>query len=293
MDAVLLFSFGGPEGEDDVIPFLQNVTAGRNIPPERLAVVGQHYGLFDGISPINGQNRALMAALEPELRANGIDLPLYWGNRNWHPLLKDTLAAMAADGHREIFALVTSAFGSPSGCRQYRDDLDEAVAELADESGGVLTITKSRLYWNHPGFINASEARLSEALASASTSPAPDRLVFTAHSVPSAWTATSPYLEQLQAAAAELARRCAPDMRWDLVFQSRSGPPSMPWLEPDICDHLRRLHEDGIQHPVVFPVGFVSDHMEVVYDLDIEASAVAKELGIAFTRVPTVGTHPL
>ena len=288
-DALLLFSFGGPEGPDDVVPFLENVTRGRNISSERLAVVGEQYGLFGGVSPINEQNRALIAALQTELAANNIDLPIYFGNRNWHPLLADTLDEIAEAGHSRVLALVTSAFGSRSGCRQYRDDLSVAVEGATHRD---LTIDKIRLYWNHPGFIDASIDRLRTALDRL----APDvrsraRLVFSAHSIPTAWAATSPYLDQLHAAAEHLVSATAPDLHWDLVFQSRSGPPQMPWLEPDIVDHIEAL-DDGVDTVVVMPIGFVSDHMEVIYDLDTQAAATAAKRSMTFLRVPTVGTHP-
>ncbi len=287
-DALLLVSFGGPEGPDDVIPFLENVTAGRGIPRERLAVVGAHYELFGGVSPINQQNRDLLAALRAELDRTGIDLPLYWGNRNWHPLLVDTLAEIAADGHRRVLAIVTSAFGSYSGCRQYSEDLAGAVAGLDP----APEVHKARLYWNHPGFLDAMADRIAMTLDGLDGSRRERaQLVFTAHSVPAAWTASSPYVDQLRTAAEHLAGRAGADHRWDLVFQSRSGPPHVPWLEPDVNDHLEDLAARGIDTVVVIPVGFVSDHMEVVYDLDTEAAATAERLGLTMVRAGTVGTH--
>jgi ferrochelatase len=294
-DAILLHSFGGPEGPDDVIPFLENVTRGRGIPRERLAVVGEHYGLFGGVSPINDQNRALIAALRAELDAHGIELPIHWGNRNWHPLLDDAVREMVEAGHRRVLALVTSAFGSYSGCRQYRDDLDRAVAA----TGGTITIDKAPLYWNHPGFLDAVTDRVLTGFAALGSAAADARLVFTAHSIPSSWVATSPYLDQLQAAAGEIARRVhdtidrAVDATdWDLVFQSRSGPPHVPWLEPDVNDHLEALAATDVEAVLVVPLGFVSDHMEVVYDLDTEAAATADRLGLTLVRAGTAGTHP-
>lgn len=292
-DAILLFSFGGPEGPDDVIPFLENVTRGRGIPRERLAVVGEHYGLFGGISPINAQNRDLIAVLEPALAAAQVDLPIYFGNRNWHPMLADTVEEMRHNGHRRVLALVTSAFGSYSGCRQYREDLHQAAADVDD----VIHFDKSAQYWNHPGFLDAMIQRTMDAVAQVD---GPLRLVFTAHSVPTAWMATSPYLGQLRAASAHVAAGVAdrakrPELAdgWDLVFQSRSGPPQVPWLEPDINDHLRTIADEGGEtSAVLVPIGFVSDHMEVVYDLDTEAMATAAEIGMTVVRAGTAGTHP-
>jgi protoporphyrin/coproporphyrin ferrochelatase len=286
-DAILLHSFGGPEGPDDVVPFLENVTRGRGIPRERLAQVGEHYFLFGGKSPINDQNRALIEALRAELDATGIDLPIYWGNRNWEPYLGDTVAQMIEAGHQRVLAVATSAFGSQSGCRQYREDLAEAAA-AAD---GTIELQKIPPYWNHPGFLDAMADRLDLALASLGDRRPDARIVFTAHSIPTAWTETAPYVGQLRAAATHLVDRVAPDTEWDLVYQSRSGPPQVPWLEPDIVDHLESLHADGVDVVAVTPLGFVSDHMEVVYDLDTEAAARAVELSMTMVRTPTVGTH--
>ncbi|MFN3218347.1 MAG: ferrochelatase [Acidimicrobiales bacterium] len=286
-DAILLHSFGGPEGPDDVVPFLENVTRGRGIPRERLAQVGEHYFLFGGKSPINDQNRALIAALRTELDAAGIDLPIYWGNRNWEPYLRDTVAEMIEAGHQRVLVVATSAFGSQSGCRQYREDLAEAVATL----DGTIELQKVPPYWNHPGFLDAMADRLDQALASLGDRRSDARIVFTAHSIPTAWTETAPYVGQLRAAATHLVDRVAPDADWDLVYQSRSGPPQVPWLEPDIVDHLESLHDAGVDVVAVTPLGFVSDHMEVVYDLDTEAAARAAELSMTMVRTPTVGTH--
>lgn len=287
-DAIVLQSFGGPEGPDDVVPFLENVTRGRGIPRERLAEVGEHYFLFGGRSPINDQNRALIDALRSALDAAGIDLPIYWGNRNWTPYLGDTVAEMVAAGHRRALVVATSAFGSQSGCRQYREDLAAATAELDD----AIELHKIPPYWNHPGFLDAMADRLEQTLAALGDRRDDARLVFTAHSIPTAWTETAPYVGQLRAAATHLVDRVAPGADWDLVYQSRSGPPQVPWLEPDIVDHLGRLHDRGVDVVAVTPVGFVSDHMEVVYDLDTEAAARAAELSMTMVRTPTVGTHP-
>jgi ferrochelatase len=289
-DAVLLFSFGGPEGPDDVMPFLENVTRGRAIPRERLEQVAEQYLRFGGVSPINAQNRALIDALGAGLDLAGLDMPVYFGNRNWHPLVGDTIDRMIADGHRSVLAIVTSAFGSYSGCRQYREDLDRC---LTDRPGSGLVVDKLRPYWNHPGFLDAVTDRLNVTLSELDPSDRDRaRLVYTAHSIPTSWTATSPYLDQLEAAAEEVTRRVAPDRDHDLVFQSRSGPPSVPWLEPDIVDHLEAIHGDGETVVVVTPLGFVSDHMEVAFDLDVQARSRADELGVRMLRTPTVGTHP-
>jgi ferrochelatase len=283
-DAVLVLSFGGPEGQDDVIPFLQNVLRGRNVPPERMEAVAGHYRRFGGVSPINGQNRDLITALEAELAAHGPRLPVYWGNRNWHPMLADTVRTMADDGVARALVFVTSAFGSYSGCRQYRADLAAARAAVGD---GAPELDKLRLYWNHPGFIDP----VAEGLRSTLAGTGPDPLVlFSAHSIPTVMAEGSPYLEQLRDAAGLVAARCGID-DWELVFQSRSGPPSQPWLGPDVGDRLRAL-PDPSRPVVVCPIGFVSDHMEVVYDLDTEAAELASAEGIDLRRAPTVGTSP-
>lgn len=295
-DSIVVVSFGGPEEPDHVVPFLQNVTRGRGIPEERLKVVGEHYFMFGGKSPINDQNRALIEALRAELAAHNIHLPIYWGNRNWEPYLTDTVEQMAADGRRRALAFVTSAFGSYSGCRQYREDIEKALAHLAEHSPDAdLQIDKLRLYGNHPGFVDVMVERVTEAIdeATAGTDPADPnvRIAFTAHSIPTSSTATSRYEPQLRAAAALVAERAAPGVSWDLVYQSRSGPPQVPWLEPDIVDHLRALHDDGVTRVVVVPIGFISDHMEVIYDLDTQAAEVAEELGMTMVRAGTAGTH--
>lgn len=288
-DAVLLHSFGGPEGPDDVVPFLRNVTRGRDIPTERLIEVGSHYAQFGGVSPINAHNRALQAAIQTALDAQGLDLPVYWGNRNWHPLLGETLDEVLSDGHRRVLAIVTSAFGSYSGCRQYRDELDEAVSTRSNTG---LVIDKVRPFWNHPGFLDAMADRLGTAWSALDSNDHDDTaLVFTAHSIPTAWVPTSPYVSQLEAAAAHLAERACAGQRHDLVFQSRSGPPAVPWLGPDVSDHLEALAAGGVGRAILVPLGFVSDHMEVVYDLDTVAAQRAAELDMELTRVPTVGTH--
>lgn len=284
-DAVLVLSFGGPEGPDDVLPFLENVARGRGIPPERLRSVAAHYQRSGGVSPINAENRALIAALEAEFAAKGPRLPVYFGNRHWKPYLEDTLRTMADDGIKSVLAFVTSAFSSYSGCRSYREDLEHARAVVGERAPAVH---KLRVFFDHPLFIEALTDRVQVALAQ---SPADAVLVFTAHSVPVAMARTSRYEEQLRATASLVAERVHKE-RFELVWQSRSGPPGVPWLEPDICDHLRALHAAGTRSVVVSPLGFISDHMEVVWDLDEQARAVARELGLGFVRAATPGTHP-
>jgi protoporphyrin/coproporphyrin ferrochelatase len=289
-DALLLLSFGGPEGPDDVLPFLRNVTRGRGIPDERLASVAEHYRRFGGVSPINALNRALLAAIEQDFAEHGIDLRLYWGNRNWHPFVGDTVRQMREDGVRRALVFTTSATSSYSGCRQYREDMAAARAEV----DGAPELTKLRHYFDHPGFIEANADGVRAALAEL-----PDaRLVFTAHSVPIAMNdASGPdgglYLAQQRESArlvAEAVRGAGAD--FDLVWQSRSGPSHAPWLEPDINGHLRSLATAGSRSVVVSPIGFVSDHMEVLWDLDTEARQTAAELGLAFRRAASAGTHP-
>ena len=292
VDALLLVSFGGPEGPDDVLPFMQNVTRGRGIPPARLEEVSRHYlEVFGGVSPINAQARALKAALEAELAARGPDLPVYWGNRNWHPYLADALTAMRDDGRRHALAVVTSAFPSYSGCRQYREDCWRARAEVP----GAPLVTKLRHYWAEEGFLAPMARNV------AATEPAPDaRLVFTAHSIPTVMAESSgppdsrgAYVAALREAAAAVAERVGGGRDWDLVFQSRSGPPQVPWLEPDVGDHLRELHARGVREAVMVPIGFTSDHVEVLYDLDLQAQQQVSHLeGFVAKRAATVGTDP-
>jgi ferrochelatase len=297
-DALLLVSFGGPEGPEDVLPFLENVTRGRGIPPERLVEVGRHYYDRGGRSPINEQCRLLIAAVRDDLGAAGIDLPIYWGNRNWDPFLTATLGRMSSDGVSRAAAFVTSAYASYSGCRQYREDLFRA----ADGAESPPRIDKLRHYFNHPGFIDAVVDGTMTALQSL-----PDdvrtkaRLVFVTHSIPTAMAESAgpeggAYVAQHLSAAGlvaeEVGRRTAVEQPWDLVYCSRSGSPQTPWLEPDVNDHLETLESDGVPAVVVIPLGFVSDHMEVVYDLDTEAAATAARLGLAFARAATPGTHP-
>jgi ferrochelatase len=288
-DALLVVSFGGPEGMDEVVPFLENVLRGKNVPPERLRAVAAHYEHFGGVSPMNGHCRALVAALRAELDRHGPRVPVYWGNRHWRPMLADTLRRMADDGVRRALAFATSAYASHSGCRQYLDDIARARAQVGERAP---TVDKLRQFYNHPGFVEplvehvaAAFDRVPQARRAAA------RLVFTAHSIPRLQAATSDYEAQLQETAGLVA---LPLLRreWSLVYQSRSGSPSQPWLEPDIVDHLRALAAEGVKDVVVAPIGFTSDHMEVLYDLDLEAKGRAIELGLNMVRAATVGTHP-
>jgi ferrochelatase len=288
-DAILVVSFGGPEGPDDVMPFLENVTRGRDVPRERLESVARHYGLFGGISPLNAQNRALIGSLRAELDRRGIRLPIYFGNRNWHPLLADTLHEMAADGIERALALFTSAYSSYSSCRQYRENIYEAQLAVGDRAPEVLPL---RAFYNHPGFIEANADRLRQALAKLPASRRDEaHVAFTAHSIPLAMARSCGYEAQLEETARLVAEATGAE-RYALVYQSRSGPPQVPWLGPDICDHLRVLHERGARAAVVAPIGFLSDHIEILYDLDVEAREVAGVLGLDLVRAETVGTHP-
>ncbi|HEV7204654.1 MAG TPA: ferrochelatase, partial [Jatrophihabitans sp.] len=296
-DALLLLSFGGPEGPDDVMPFLRNVTRGRGIPDERLAEVAEHYQHFHGVSPINEQNRDLIAALEVEFRERGIDLPIYWGNRNWKPYVADAVRQMRDDGVQRALVFATSATASYSSCRQYREDLAQAQRVSGE---GAPELVKLRHFFDHPGFVEAAATGVRAALDEL---PAEHRdtarLIFTAHSVPVSMNEQSgPRRNGLyEAQQRETARLVAESIRgagaeFDLVWQSRSGPPQIPWLEPDINDHLRDLAGQGVRAVVVAPTGFVSDHIEVRWDLDTEARDTAAELGLAYARAQTAGTHP-
>ncbi|MEU5387781.1 ferrochelatase [Kitasatospora cineracea] len=310
-DALLLLSFGGPEGPEDVVPFLENVTRGRGIPKERLAEVGKHYFLFGGVSPINEQNRELLAALRKDFADHGLDLPVYWGNRNWAPYLVDTLREIADDGHRRVLVLATSAYAGYSGCRQYRENLADALAQLAAEGRPELTVDKLRHFYNHPGFVEPmTDATLAALAALPAGARDGARLAFTTHSIPTAMAETSgapddpargtpggayvaQHLDVARLIAAAVAERTGvADRPWQLVYQSRSGAPHTPWLEPDVCDHLEAQHADGAEAVVMVPIGFVSDHMEVKYDLDTEAVAKAAELGLPVARAATVGADP-
>ncbi|MFE2428666.1 ferrochelatase [Streptomyces sp. NPDC059373] len=306
-DALLLLSFGGPEGLDDVVPFLENVTRGRGIPRERLKEVGQHYFLFGGVSPINAQNRELLDALRKDFSQNGLDLPVYWGNRNWAPYLTDTLRQMTDDGHRRILVLATSAYASYSGCRQYRENLAASLAALEAEGRPVPRVDKLRHYFNHPGFVTPMTDAVLAALAELPEDVREGaHLAFTTHSIPTAAADTSgpveahgdggayvaQHLDTARLIADAVREATGVDRPWRLVYQSRSGAPTIPWLEPDICDHLEELHATGTPAAVMVPIGFVSDHMEVKYDLDTEATAKAAELGLPVARAATVGADP-
>lgn len=288
-DALLLVSFGGPEGRDDVMPFLENVLRGRNVPRERMLQVAEHYYQFDGVSPINQQNRSLIAGMREELKQHGPDLPIYWGNRNWHPMLADTLREMRDAGVDRALALFTSAYSSYSGCRQYREDIDRA-REVVGE--GAPVVDKLRVFFNHPGFVEANADRVRQALATLPSDRGDVELVFTAHSIPSAMAGGCRYEAQLKETAA-LVSDAVETPRWSLVYQSRSGPPTQPWLEPDVCEYLEQRAEGGDRSPcVIAPIGFISDHMEVIYDLDHEAREACERLEIPMARAGTVGNHP-
>jgi ferrochelatase len=297
-DALLLISFGGPERPEDVVPFLENVTAGRGIPRERLVEVGRHYSLFGGRSPINDLNRDLLAGIRAELEAAGIWLPVYWGNRNWDPYLTDAVRRMRADGVTRAACFMTSAYSSWSSCRQYRENLFDAAAAVP----GAPVLDKLRHYFNHPGFVGPVADATLAALAALPAGVRDDaHLVFVTHSIPDAMAATAgpsggayvaQHLDVAAVVAREVARETGVDHPHELVYCSRSGPPQVPWLEPDVNDHLEALAGAGVPAVVLVPIGFVSDHMEVVYDLDTEALATAERLGLPARRAATAGTDP-
>lgn len=289
-DGVLLLSFGGPERSEDVLPFLRHVAQGRNIPEARLQEVAEHYYLLGGKSPINDHCRALKQALEEELGRRGWHLPVYWGNRNWHPFIRETVRRMLDDGVSRVLALVTSAFGSYSSCRRYWEELDEAIRLW---SATALQVGRLRLPFNHPGFVAAMVDRVRAACAEVEKAGLENpRLVFTAHSIPLSMARNAPYVAQFEESC-RLVAEAAGFSLWQLAYQSRSGPPHVPWLEPDISDVLRSLAAEGDFRPVVVvPIGFLSDHVEVLYDLDVEAAGLARKLGIPYFRASTVGTHP-
>jgi ferrochelatase len=288
-DAILFLSFGGPEGPDDVMPFLRNVVRGRNVPDERLQSVAKHYMHFGGVSPINQQNRDVISALQIELATNDIDLPVYFGNRNWQPMLPDTMRQMQQDGVQRVLTIVTSAFSSYSGCRQYLENIRDAQQEL---DFPFLQVDKVRVFFNHPLFIEAVAERIHEAFSGLDAAVNDGELVFTAHSIPMAMADRCLYEVQLNESAKLIAERLN-WQRWSLCYQSRSGPPTQPWLEPDICSYLTELADkDPSRTIVIAPLGFLSDHLEVLFDLDIEARQVCDEKGLAMARAATVGTHP-
>jgi ferrochelatase len=289
-DAVLVVSFGGPEGMDEVLPFLQNVLRGRNVPESRMKEVAHHYELFGGVSPLNAQNRELVSALRSELEISGLRLPIYWGNRNWHPLLPDTLGQMKNDRIRRALAFFTSPYSSYSSCRQYLEDIQRAQQLVGPEAAKV---DRLRVFYNHPGFIQPLVENLTAAIQQIpelrrETAP----VAFTAHSIPESMAANCDYVAQLQETCQLVAER-AKIHSWRLVFQSRSGPSSQPWLGPDILDHLTDLKAQGAKDVVVAPVGFISDHLEVIYDLDIEARKHCQSIGLNMVRASTVGVHPV
>lgn len=289
-DALLILSFGGPEGPDDVLPFLENVTRGRGVPPERLREVAATYLRFGGVSPINAHTRALVQAVAAELAQHGPPLRVYLGNRHWHPLLADTVAQMASDGVRSALAFATSAYSSYSGCRAYLEDIERARRQVGERAP---RIDKLRAFWNHPGFVEPLAANVQHAIDRIPPGRrSAARLVFTAHSIPAAMADSCDYVMQLRDTAALVRSRLRPALDWELVFQSRSGPPGQPWLEPDVGDHLARLAGMGVGSAVVAPIGFLCDHMEVVYDLDTVARDRAAAAGIEMVRAATVGAAP-
>lgn len=302
-DAILLASFGGPEGQDDVIPFLRNVTRGRGIPDERLEEVAHHYRAFGGVSPINQQNRELKAALEAELARRGIDLPVLWGNRNWAPFIRDAVAEANDRGFTKLIAIGTSAYSSYSGCRQYREDYAAALTDTGLD--GVIQIDKVRQFFDHPGFVTPFIEGLRAGLAEVAAAGIPleeTHVLFSTHSIPATDAVKSgpeirgfgeggAYAAQHRAVAEVVVAAQSSDVSWSLVFQSRSGPPTQPWLEPDINDAIRELSGTGIRAAVIVPLGFVSDHMEVKWDLDTEAMETANQLGVLAVRVPTPGAN--
>jgi ferrochelatase len=289
-DAILVTSFGGPEGPDDVMPFLENVLRGKNVPHERMLQVAEHYYHFGGKSPINDQNRQLIAALQAELAQHGPNLPIYWGNRNWHPLLTDTLRQMKTDGVKRALAFVTSAYSSYSSCRQYRENIARAQEAVGE---GAPIVDKIRVFHNHPGFVEAVVDRVQHALGKI---PEDRRnqadLIYTAHSIPLSMAQSCDYEKQLLETGGLVAERLG-RKNWQLVFQSRSGPASQPWLEPDILDCVREIKtRNAASDVVIAPIGFVSDHMEILFDLDTQARELCTELGLNMVRAETVGTHP-
>ena len=289
-DALLLVSFGGPEGIDDVIPFLERVLKNRKVPRARMLEVAEHYYHFKGISPINEQNRALIRALEQELTKRNLELPIYWGNRNWHPLLGDTINQMARDGIKKVLAFVTSGYSSYSNCRQYLENIEEALVETGNEN---LVIDKIRPFFHHPGFLETMVSRVNTALHQIPEENLNQtHFLYTAHSIPESMAQGCAYKAQLEDISRLISQNVGAT-KWALTFQSRSGSPSQAWLGPDVIDYIKMIHANqSIQNIVIIPVGFVSDHMEVVYELDVEVRSCCEELDIHMVRVETAGTHP-
>ena len=289
-DALLVLSFGGPEKPEDVLPFLENVLRGKNVPRERMLAVAEHYYNFGGVSPINQQNRNLIAALKSHLEQQQMPLPIYWGNRNWHPMLADTVRKMKDDGVKNALAFVTSAYSSYSSCRQYLEDIHNAREATGP---GAPRIEKLRVFFNHPGFINAMADRIASAIKSIPNSERETlEIVYTAHSIPEVMSAGCDYVKQLHESCRLVTGKLG-EFSWQLNYQSRSGAPSQPWLEPDICDALRMVKTRGTtRHVIIVPIGFVSDHMEIIFDLDTEAREICNELNIEMVRAKTVGSHP-
>jgi ferrochelatase len=289
-DALLIVSFGGPESRGDVIPFLENVLRGKRVPRERMLEVAEHYYHFGGVSPINSHLRQLIEALGQELRRHQIELPIYWGNRNWHPFLGDAVRQMVADGRQRALAYFTSAYSSYSGCRQYRENIEAARAEAGP---AAPVVDKLRMFYNHPGFIEATAARVGEALAAFPADQRPGvQILYTAHSIPWSMAENCDYVRQLTETAA-LVSQYLRHPSWRLVYQSRSGPPQQPWLEPDVREAIRQTRAlTNVTGIVIAPIGFLSDHLEVLYDLDVEARQLCEDLNIPMERAGTVGIHP-
>ena len=289
-DALFLVSFGGPEGPDDVMPYLENVLRGKNVPRERMLEVGEHYNHFGGISPINQQNRDLLEAIREEFKQHNIDLPVYWGNRNWHPMIVDTMRQMKDDGIQKALAFFTNGYSCYSGCRQYRENIAEAQAAIGE---GAPEVHKTRMFFNHPSYIEASVDRVQAAFSQIPEDRrSQTKFLFTAHSIPNSMADFCKYSTQLTESCRLIMERIGEEFDWELVYQSRSGPPHQPWLEPDVCDRISELKEQGKTNDIVMhPVGFVSDHMEVLYDLDTEAKDLCDELGLNMVRSLSVGVH--
>ena len=289
-DALFLVSFGGPEGKDDVMPYLENVLRGKNVPRERMLEVAEHYYHFGGVSPINEQNRDLLEAIREDFKQHDIDLPVYWGNRNWHPLIPDTMRQMMDDGIQKSLAFFTNGYSCYSGCRQYRENIADAQATIGE---GAPEVQKTRMFFNHPLYIEASVDRVKDALAQVPEERrAKTKFLFTAHSIPNSMADFCKYSTQLTESCRLIMESFGDGHEWELVYQSRSGPPQQPWLEPDVCDRINELKQQGDTSDIlIHPVGFVSDHMEVLFDLDTEAKDLCDELGINMVRSHSVGVH--